>query len=154
MTITQEILDKALRDISALACSGTPDIKEIKAGLLKCIVAADCVALDNELILKALTDHARAEVSDFSNRLAASNERVNALLDERERIKALLFSIHTNASEALRDNIETMPLPEYRATGQVRYLCEILRAIGTAAKGVYDSYAAEAYIQETDSHAN
>lgn len=154
-TQTQEILNQALKDVSALACSDEPDITAIKAGLLRCIVAADCVDLDNAMIVDALTTHARNEVRDFSDRLARSTGRITHLLQERETIKALLFSIHTNASEALRENIQAIPLPEYEATAQVRYLSDILRAIGVAAKNIYDSYtiADGGTVQESNGQA-
>lgn len=148
-TATQEILDKALKDVSALACAGKPDMRAIKEGLLRCIVAADCVEIDNELIISAITTHSRNEILDFSERLCRSNERINLLLAEREVIKGLLLTIHTQASEALADNLEAIPMPEYQATAQVRYFADILRAIGSAAKGIYDSYTGGS-VQETD----
>lgn len=148
-TVTQEILDKALKDVAALACADKPNLRAIKAGLLRCIVAADCVEIDNELIVRMLTERSNAEVRDFSERLTRSNERVHLLLQERGSVTRLLFTIHTQAEQALSANLDAMSVKEYNAAQYVSHFADVLRGIGAGAKALYDSYNPDAGVQET-----
>jgi hypothetical protein len=121
-TLTNEILDKALKDMAALLSAPTPNMQSLKDCLIRCIVAADCVELDVATVL------------------TQAEARVEALERQRESFIAFLRTVDLAASSVLAEYVGAIPQPDYNETYHTRNLAATLREVGGGAKGIVETY--------------
>ncbi len=125
-----------------LLCKGQEDrIKELTEALAK------------ERILGVVESD---EVEYVEGLLSRNMEKTKALEDHISGLMSFLEVIEKGASSALSAHYESLVLPDYRETANVRLLAGQLRAIGAGSKTILDAYRGGDVIlsPEASSHVN
>jgi hypothetical protein len=96
------------------------------------------------------------EVAYVEGLLSRNMEKTAALEDHISGLMSFLEVVESGASKALESHYESLVLPGYKETANVRLLASQLRAIGAGSKTILDAYRGGSVIlsPEASSHVN